>query len=407
MEDSIRVAYFPDSFLEVNGVAMTSNRLVRFVKKRGLPFINVHAGPKTEVVREGEFTSLSLKRSAASFTMDEGLRYDPFFQRHASLVHRELEKFRPNVFHITGLNDVSILGAYLAWKMDIAIVGSWHTNLHEYAARRLRARLGFLPKKTLYGVTDFLERQILAGAKLYYKMPQRLLAPNQELIDMLESGTGRKADLMIRGVDTELFSPSKRTTTDGVFRFGFVGRLRAEKNVRLLAELEKRLLAAGKSNFHFLIVGEGSERAFLNENMSTAELPGFLEGADLSEAYANMDVFIFPSDTDAYGNVVQEANASAVPCIVTDQGGPKFIVQEGETGFVAKNIDDFVKYSIELIDNPEKLDRMKKASLEFAMTRSWDSVFENVYETYRKAKDYLADVRRRQKAAKMQADSHA
>jgi glycosyltransferase involved in cell wall biosynthesis len=174
-----------------------------------------------------------------------------------------------------------------------------------------------------------------------------------------------------------------------------------------LAELEKRLLAAGKSNFHFLIVGEGSERSFLKENMTTAELPGFLEGADLSEAYANMDVFIFPSDTDAYGNVVQEANASAVPCIVTDQGGPKFIVQEGETGFVAKNIDDFVNYSIELIDNPEKLERMKKASLEFAMTRSWDSVFENVYETYRKAKDYLADVRRRQKAAKMQADSHA
>ena len=310
---------------------MTSNRLVRFVKKRGLPFINVHAGPRTEVVQEGEFTSLSLKRSIASFTMDEGLRYDPFFQRHASLVHRELEKFRPNIFHITGLNDVSILGAYLAWKMDIAIVASWHTNLHEYAARRLRARLSFLPKKTLYDVTDFLERKILDGAKLYYKMPQRLLAPNRELIDMLESGTGRKADLMIRGVDTELFSPGKRTANDGIFRFGFVGRLRAEKNVRLLAELEKRLLAAGKGNFHFLIVGEGSERTFLEENMSTAELPGFLEGAALSEAYANMDVFIFPSDTDAYGNVVQEANASAVPCIVTDQGGPKFIVQERES----------------------------------------------------------------------------
>ena len=407
MEDSIRVAYFPDSFLEVNGVAMTSNRLVSFVKKRGLPFINVHAGPKTEVVQTGNFTSLSLKRSPASFEMDEGLHYDPFFQRHAGLVRRELEKFRPDVFHITGLNDVSILGAYLAWKMDVALVGSWHTNLHEYAARRLRTRLSFLPKNALYGFTGFIESQILNGAKLYYKMPQRLLAPNQELIDMLESGTGRKADLMIRGVDTELFSPEKRTANDGIFRFGFVGRLRAEKNVRMLVDLEKALLAAGKKNFHFLIVGEGNERGFLEENMKTAELPGFLEGEALSEAYANMDVFIFPSDTDAFGNVVQEANASGVPCIVTDQGGPKFIVKEGETGFVAKNIDEFAKYSIELIDDADKLARMKKASLEFALTRSWDSVFENVYKTYREAKDYLADVRRRQKAAKMQADSHA
>ena len=407
MEENLRVAYFPDSFLEVNGVAMTSNRLVSFVKKHGLPFINVHAGPKTGATQEGNFISLSLKRSPASFTMDEGLRYDPFFQRHAAFVQKELEKFRPDVFHITGLNDVSILGAYLAWKMDVALVGSWHTNLHEYAARRLRARLGFLPAKTLYGLTDFIERQILAGAKLYYKMPQRLLAPNQELIDMLTSGTGRKADLMIRGVDTELYSPEKRTATDGIFRFGFVGRLRAEKNVRLLAELEKRLLAAGKSNFHFLIVGEGNERNYLRENMTTAELPGFLEGEDLSEAYANMDVFIFPSDTDAYGNVVQEANASGVPCIVTDQGGPKFIVQEGETGFVAKNLDDFVKYSIELIDNPEKLERMKKASLAFALTRSWDSVFENVYKTYGEARDYLAEVRRQQKAGGFEADSRA
>jgi glycosyltransferase involved in cell wall biosynthesis len=407
VEDPIRVAYFPDSFLEVNGVAMTSNRLVSFVKKRGLPFINVHAGPKTEVVQDANFTSLSLKRSPASFEMDEGLHYDPFFQRHARFVRKELEKFRPDVFHITGLNDVSILGAYLAWKMDVALVGSWHTNLHEYAATRLRSKLSFLPKKTLYGLTNFIESSILRGAKLYYKQPQRLLAPNQELIDMLESGTGRKARLMTRGVDTDLFSPAKRTANDGIFRFGFVGRLRAEKNVRMLAELEKRLLAAGKSNFHFLIVGEGNERTFLEESMTTAELPGFLEGEELSRAYANMDVFIFPSDTDAYGNVIQEANASGVPCIVTDQGGPKFIVQEGETGFVAKDFDDFVKYSIELIDDPEKLARMKKMSLDFAMTRSWDSVFETVYETYREARDYLADVRRRQKADKMQADSHA
>ena len=407
MEDTLRVAYFPDSFLEVNGVAMTSNRLVSFVKARGLPFVNVHAGPQTAITQEGNFTSLSLKRSPASFEMDEGLHYDPFFQRHAGLVRRELEKFRPDVFHITGLNDVSILGAYVAWKMDVALVASWHTNLHEYAATRLRARLRFLPKKTLFGLTDFIERKILDGAKLYYKMPQRLLAPNQELIDMLESGTGRPADLMVRGVDTELYSPSKRTASDGIFRFGFVGRLRAEKNVRMLAELEKRLLAAGKTNFHFLIVGEGNERPFLEENMTTAELPGFLEGETLSEAYANMDVFIFPSDTDAYGNVIQEANASGVPCIVTDQGGPKFIVQEGVTGYVAKNLDDFVKYSIELIDNPEKLATMKRASLDFALTRSWDSVFESVYRTYREARDYLADVRRRQKVEKVEADSRA
>ena len=133
----------------------------------------------------------------------------------------------------------------------------------------------------------------------------------------------------------------------------------------MLVELERRWRAEGKSNLHCLIVGVGIERPYLEQNMKTAELPGFLKGEELSTAYANMDVFIFPSDTDAYGNVVQEANASAVPCIVTDQGGPKFIVQEGRTGYVARNLDEFVKYAIELIDDREKLARMKPSRTYF------------------------------------------
>ena len=400
MKDILRIAYFPDSYLEVNGVAMTSHRLTKFVKKKEYPFTCIYAGEKTEVRQDGSIKFISLKRSPLSFAMDEGLKYDPFFQRHVRLVRRELEKFKPQVFHITGLNDVSIIGAYLAWKMDIPMVGSWHTNLHEYAARRLRKRFSFLPTKMCHDFTDFLERKILDGALLYYKMPQILLAPNQELIEILEEGTGRKARIMIRGVDTELFSPKFRTVDDDILRFGFVGRLRAEKNVRMLVELEKELLKAGKKNFQFLIVGEGNERNYLEQNMKHKELTGFLEGQDLSEAYANMDIFIFPSDTDAFGNVVQEANAAGSPCIVTDKGGPKFIVQEGVTGYVAKDLDDFVKHSIELMDDREKLAKMKKASLEFALSRSWDSVFEKVYQSYSEAKEYLENVRRLQRLEK-------
>ena len=389
MKNPPRVAFFPDSFLEVNGVAMTSNKLVGFVRKRGNPFLCVHAGKTTEVTQDGSITFVSLKQSALSLRMDEGLKYDPFFQRHTALVQRELERFRPDVFHITGLNDVSIMGAYLAWKMDVALVGSWHTNLHEYAARRLRTKFSFLPKKFLHSFTGFLENRILDGAKYYYRMPQILLAPNQELIDMLTEGTERKVHLMVRGVDTEIFSPEKRTVDDDILRFGFVGRLRSEKNVRMLADLEKALFNAGKKNFKFLIVGEGDERAYLKKNMRTAELTGFLEGERLSEAYANMDVFVFPSETDAYGNVPQEAMASSVPALVSDKGGPKFFVRHGETGFIAENFNDFVKYSIELIDNPEKLAEMKKLSREFALSRSWDSVFETVYQAYEEAKIFL------------------
>ena len=91
---------------------------------------------------------------------------------------------------------------------------------------------------------------------------------------------------------------------------------------------------------------------------------------------------MFPSETDAFGNVIQEANASGVPSIASNKGGPKFIVRRNETGFVAENFDDFVKFSLELMNNPEKLAKMKLASREFARSRSWDAVFEKVYQAY-------------------------
>ncbi|CAA9396195.1 MAG: hypothetical protein AVDCRST_MAG74-1395 [uncultured Pyrinomonadaceae bacterium] len=390
MNKNLRVAFFADSFSEVNGVAMTSRRLVGYAKENGYPFLCVHAGRKTATTKDGSVTYLSLRRSAAAIKMDEDLAYDPLFQRHTNRVERAITKFRPNVLHITGLNDVSITGAYLAWKMQIPSVGSWHTNLHEFAAHRLARMFSFLPASTVSSLADFAERKIFDGAILYYKMPQVILAPNQELIDILAKRNDRKVFLMSRGVDTEEFSPARRTVTDKTFRIGFVGRLRAEKNVRMLDDLEKKLLAAGKTDFRFLIVGEGNEREFLEKNLQRADFTGFLDGERLAEAYANMDVFVFPSESDTFGNVVQEANASGVPTIVTNQGGPKFIVRHNETGFVAENLNDFVKFSLLLMNDAEKLAAMKSAAREFAKSRSWNQVFESVYQAYAEARAVFA-----------------
>lgn len=364
---------------------MTSKRLTGYAHKMGYPFLCIHAGPENKTWQDGSVTYLSLKRSPVRFKLDEDLAYDPLFQRHTGKVIRTLMEFQPDVFHITGLNDVSIVGAYLAWKLQIPMVGSWHTNIHEFAATRLDNILSFAPSGFRRKITRFAEKNIMYGSIQYYRQPKVILAPNQELIDALHKGTGRTARLMTRGVDTDNFSPERRTANDGIFRLGSVGRLRAEKNVRMLVDLEKNLLAAGKTNFEFLIVGEGTEREYLEKNLKNARFTGFLAGDELSKAYANMDVFVFPSETDAFGNVAQEAHASGVPAIVSDQGGPKFIVKHGETGFIAKDLEEFTGYTIGLMDDPSKLDEMKKLSRESAMSRSWDSVFESVYAAYAEA----------------------
>ena len=366
---------------------MTSQRLTSYAKKNNFPFLCIHAAKKEETRQDGSVTFMTLKRSPVSFSLDEELAYDPFFQRHARKIEKQLLDFDADVIHITGLNDVSIVGAYLGWKYQIPILGSWHTNLHEFAAHRLQTMLRFLPAEFVKKITGLAERKILDGAVLYYKMPKVVLAPNQELISILGAGTHRRSQIMTRGVDTELFSPVHRTVDDNIFRIGFVGRLRAEKNVRLLADLERELTARGRNSFRFQIIGEGSERPYLEQNMTRADFPGFLDGKELSTAYANLDLFIFPSKTDAYGNVAQEAFASNVPVIVTDIGGPKFLVEPGKTGYIAKDLNEFVAFTEKLMDDRQLHAEMKKNARETAMSKSWDAVFDSVYDGYRLAYD--------------------
>lgn len=379
-----RVAFFPDSYLDINGAAMTCRKLTGFAQKRGYPFLCVYADKKTGKSIDGSIINLALKRSFVSIPMNEDLKYDPLFNRYLKTVGQALDEFKPDLLHLTGINDVSIIAAILAHQRKIPLIGSWHTNLHEFASRRLDKLFSFLPEKWRTGISSFAEKQILKGAILYYKMPKVVLAPNQELIEIIEKGSGRNTFLMPRGIDTDFFSPSKRTINDGIIRLGFCGRLRAEKNVRLLAELEKRLLESGQTNFKFLIVGDGNEREYLEKTLKHAEFTGFISGEELAKAYANMDIFVFPSETETFGNVVQEAISSGVPAIVSNSGGPKFVINEDKNGFVATGFEDFVKYTVELMSNSEKLLKMKQTARQSVLTNSWDSVFEGVYENYNK-----------------------
>ncbi len=113
-----------------------------------------------------------------------------------------------------------------------------------------------------------------------------------------------------------------------------------------------------------------------------ADFLGVLRGEALAAAYANMDLFAFPSRTDTFGNVVLEALASGVPAVVTDAGGPKFIVDHGASGFVAATGDAFIERVAELIGNPGLHRAMALNARRLAAEASWDRVFRKVYEAY-------------------------
>ena len=132
-----------------------------------------------------------------------------------------------------------------------------------------------------------------------------------------------------------------------------MGRLRPEKNVRFLAEIEDSLRRDGIGNYRFLIVGDGSERAWLERRLRQADFTGELFGEALARAYANMDLFVFPSETDTFGNVVMEAMASGTPAVVTSKGGPKYQVQNGVSGFVATGEQDFIARIKQTMASPQ------------------------------------------------------
>jgi len=377
-----RIAFFTDSYHQVNGVALTSRQLEDYARRQEHPFLMVRAGNEHRTGHDGSISFVELKRSHLAFPVDRNLYFDPLFARFTRQIQAAVSDFRADLIHVTSPGDMGLLGAIVAYRLGLPLVGSWHTNIHEFGARRLDKLLTRLPGQTRTGICRWTEAFILHLVMRFYRLARVNLAPNEELADLVRRHTGRPTFLMRRGVDIQRFSPGHRTRHDGMIRLGFTGRLEPEKNVRFLATLAERLRATGQTNFRFLIVGDGSERPWLERHLAGAEFTGVLLGDALAAAYADMDIFVFPSRTDTFGNVVLEAQASGVPVVVTAAGGPRFLVRDGETGRVAADESAYVEAVGELLADPWRRFRMSLAAREHARTFCWDQVMGEVYAAY-------------------------
>jgi glycosyltransferase involved in cell wall biosynthesis len=334
-------------------------------------------------MEEGALTTLELRRGIFSVPLDKDLHLDPVFFRHLKVMDQTVRAFRPDIIHITGPSDVGLMAAAVAMLNRIPLAASWHTNVHEYAAKRSQWLLSALPGPLARAGAAGIEEFFLRLTSLLYSWAEVNFAPNEGLCRVLERTTGRPCHLMQRGVDTVLFSPEKRVgQSHGEFVLGFVGRLSVEKNVALLAQVQEELEARGLRKFRFRIVGQGQEEAWLRERLPRAEFTGVLRGEALAQAYAGMDLFVFPSHTDTFGNVVLEALASGVPAIVTPDGGPGSIVRDGETGCVAED-GGFADAIAGILSDRARHARMGQAARAYALTASWDAVFDRVYAGYR------------------------
>src|SRR5271166_3926560 len=235
IDSRLRVAFFPASYNEIDGVANTSRQFEAFALRRELPFLIVKGGGENESEQVGMVTRITHRRGPLGFALDKKHDFDLAFWRYLTPVENAVRKFDPDIVHITGPSDVGQLGVAIAHRLRIPLAASWHTNVHEYAEQRAASLLSFLPKGLRERLGAAIRKSTLLATLRFYHIAQVLFAPNQELIDLIEDGTGKACYRMHRGVDTNLFDPRRRDRTDDNFVIGYVGRLTTEKNIHDLA----------------------------------------------------------------------------------------------------------------------------------------------------------------------------
>jgi glycosyltransferase involved in cell wall biosynthesis len=193
-----------------------------------------------------------------------------------------------------------------------------------------------------------------------------------------------KLKIFPRGLDTELFNPKQRDPAffekfgakNGQIRLLYVGRVSREKDLDVLAQAYHRLRNEGLS-IQLFVVGHGPYSQALSETMPDAFFTGYLTGKELAAAYASADIFVFPSTTDTFGNVIIEAQASGVPVIVSDAGGPKELVEDKANGLITRShdVDDFTRAIRDLAVDPTLRERMGNRARQSVVDRTWPNAF--------------------------------
>jgi glycosyltransferase involved in cell wall biosynthesis len=295
---------------------------------------------------------------------------------------REARADRINVVHLTTPGPVGLAAMFVASRLGLPMVGSFHTDLAAYATLLSGSgRLGGLMREYM---------------RWPYGRCERVLVPSHHTREQLieAKANPEKIALWRRGVDTALFDPAKRSA-DVRRRWGvsdrrpallFVGRVSREKGLTLLPSLERRLRAQGLQH-RFVIAGQGPMEAELRGRMPDAVFTGVLGREEVAAAFASADLFVFPSRTETAGNVLLEAQACALPVVASAGGAGKENLVDGRTGIVC--LDDSVEEWTRVVGGFVR-DRACRAAFseearDFALTRSWERALEPLYQTYRDA----------------------
>ncbi len=363
--------WFTDTLEDVNGVATTIQKMTAAVVAAGYDLTVVTSRTNIDIagiplknfppIGEFEIPEYELQK----LTFPPMLEMCDYIQREG---FTELVISTPGPIGITAL---------LAAKMlHLRTVGIYHTDFPQYVQI----------------LTDdhFMESLTWRYMHWFYQQLDLIYVNSEQYrTSWIERGIdGAKLKILPRGLDTRLFHPSRRDPKFWIRRGAqpgelillYVGRVSVEKNLDLFAAAHDKARAAGLP-VRAAIVGDGVYTKTMQKLLPDACFTGYLGGEELARAYASSDVFVFPSTSDTFGNVVIEAQASGLPVIVSDQKGPQELVENGVTGFITRgmDVDDLTAAVIRLGRDPALRAKIGEAARRAVETRSWATAAEKFW----------------------------
>ena len=360
-------AWFTDTLEDVNGVATTickmtaagaaaEKELVVVASRSNLQLSDI---PIKNFPPIGEFELPEYELQKLSFP--------PILQM---LDYVQRERFTEIIISTPG--PVGLTALLAAKMLNLQTSGIYHTDFPQYI--RILTEDGFL-ESVAWGYMHWF----------YGQLDTVFVNSEEYKQSWIKRGFDpAKLKILPRGLDTELFHPARRDSaffekfgaSNGELRLLYVGRISREKDLDILADAYRRLRKEGLP-VRLFVVGHGPYSEALAKSLPDAFFTGYLRGTELAAAYASADIFVFPSTTDTFGNVILEAQASGLPVVVSDSGGPKELVAHKANGLITRshNVEDFTDAIRALVTDRTLRERMANSARDSVTDRSWPRAF--------------------------------
>ncbi len=376
---SLRISLVTETFQpEINGVSMTLGRLVEGLARRSHLMEVVRCKRPGETPPEPPPGITHLVLPSLPIPRYHGLRLG---LPARGLLRERWSRERPDLVHVATEGPLGRSALLAATDLGLPLSSSYHTNFHDYSRH--------------YGI-GFLRSMVEGYLRRFHNRTRVTMVPSPDVLQQLSTAGYHNLTTLGRGVDTVLFNPAKRDQelraawgagpTDPVLLH--VGRVAPEKNIPLALQAF-RTIQKTVPNARMVVVGDGPLRPGLASANPAVRFTGELTISDLTRYYASADIFLFPSMSETFGNVLLEACASGLATISFDYAAPHSYIRPGDNGLLATFADeaDWRTQACALAADPAQIGRLRRAARITAEGLGWDAVIDRFEHLLRRVTD--------------------